>query len=340
MPTRSISNARNNLFRGLIGILVGVLFFWLALRQTSWTEVSQILGTIKTSWVVGAIAAYITSICIRTTRWQKLMWAMKPLPYRSVALALIVGYAMNNLLPARLGELFRANFAGRRYNIPRSAVIGSIAIERTLDGLIVVLCLVIGRFFIQSNPLLNQVTIAGFVLFVGIFLILLALGHNDQLGHLVWVPEPILKRIRSFQGGLSGLNASLLVPAIALSAIVWLFEMLAQWCILNALGVSLNWQQLLPLIGVVSLSTLIPSPPGFVGTFQYAYVSILGLLGYSSAQGIAAATATQIFLLGTTTLAGLGIFVGLSVLGLVRHRQRSYPTQPASSDSERNLAKK
>ncbi len=130
----SSATSRDTLLRGLLGIVIGGFFFWLALRQASWTDVSQILGQMQMGWVVGAIAAYIISMAVRIVRWRRLMWAMKPLPYRSVSLALVVGYAMNNLLPARLGELFRADFAGRRYAVSRSAVIGSIAMAIALTG--------------------------------------------------------------------------------------------------------------------------------------------------------------------------------------------------------------
>ena len=59
------------------------------------------------------------------------------------------------------------------------------------------------------------------------------------------------------------------------------------------------------ILGVVSLSMLLPSPPGFVGTMQFAYVIAVQAFGYSSYQGIVAATANQILLIGSMVVVGL-----------------------------------
>jgi len=72
--------------------------------------------------------------------------------------------------------------------------------------------------------------------------------------------------------------------------------------------------QMLSIVGIVSLSTMLPSAPGFVGTYQYAYAFAVSLFSYEPAKGVAAATATQIFLLGSQTLAGLGIYFYLNLV--------------------------
>ena len=43
-----------------------------------------------------------------------LLSTVTPLAFGQVWRVLIVGYAVNNLLPARLGELFRADYLHRR----------------------------------------------------------------------------------------------------------------------------------------------------------------------------------------------------------------------------------
>ena len=57
---------------------------------------------------------------------------------------MLVGYAVNIILPARLGELFRADYGCRLTHVARSAILGSIFIERLVDLLAVVIILSIG----------------------------------------------------------------------------------------------------------------------------------------------------------------------------------------------------
>jgi hypothetical protein len=46
------------------------------------------------------------------------------------------------------------------------------------------------------------------------------------------------------------------------------------------------------VVGVVSLSTLLPSPPGFLGTLQFAFAITVSMFRYFWSQGITAATVT------------------------------------------------
>ncbi len=299
---------KNNWSRAILGLLIGVIFFVLVLQRTSWTQVQDILLQTDSRWVAVAIATYGMSMVIRVERWRRLLWDVKPLSFKAMSVALLVGYAMNNVLPARLGEFVRADFAGRRYELSRSATIGSIALERTLDGLIVVLSLILGRFFISQNALLNTLTIAGISLFVGIAIALWFISAGRILKRLTGLPMAIHDKLVSFQSGLSALRGHQLKQVIGFSIAVWVFEAIAHWSILQSINVSLNWMQMLSVVGVVNLSTLIPSAPGFAGTYQYAYAFVLGLFGFSAATGIAAATAAQVFLFGSVTVIGLALY--------------------------------
>lgn len=302
--------------RGVIGIVIGVFFFWLALRQTSWQQVQTILTQANISWLILAMSFYFLDIFVRILRWRGLLWEIKKLSLNSVGIALIVGYAMNNILPARLGELFRANFAGRRYRVSRSAIAGSIVVERVLDGLVVVLSLVLGRLFLPEQAIVKSLTTIGILLFSSIFLVLwFSVERSRKINKwLARFPPVIATRINSFRQGLGGIRGAKLIVAIRLSLVIWLLEGIALWAVLQSVNVSLNWQQMLSVVGIVSLSTLLPSAPGFVGTYQYAYALVVSLFGYDSAQGVAAATATQIFLLGSLTLIGLGLYSSVNLV--------------------------
>jgi glycosyltransferase 2 family protein len=300
--------------RGVIGILIGAVFLWLSLRQSSIEQVETILANANPGWLIIALGFYAADILVRVSRWRTLLWGVKTLSFWSVGIALIVGYASNNILPARLGELFRADFAGKRYQVSRSAIVGSIFVERVLDGLIVVLCLILGRLFVSEQPVLSSLTAVSALLFIGIFIVLWLIGRDSELNWLASLPPAIASRIDRFRQGLLVMRGPGFVRSVNLSLIVWLLEGITLWSVLKAVDVSLGLQKMLLLLGVVSLSTLIPSAPGFVGTYQYAYAFTVSLFGYEPARGVAAATAVQIFLLGSVTVIGLGIYVYLNLL--------------------------
>ena len=58
------------------------------------------------------------------------------------------------------------------------------------------------------------------------------------------------------------------------------------------------------LLGLASLSTLVPTAPGHVGTFQLVFAHVFQMFGHQQATGFIAATAVQIFCFGTVTIIG------------------------------------
>jgi uncharacterized membrane protein YbhN (UPF0104 family) len=104
---------------GLSSIVLGGVFLWLALRGISRRDVVIAVSQLSSLWLVIAVSIYLSSIALRCLRWGILLRANGYVNWRHVAEALIAGYAANCILPARLGELFRADYARRLFHISR-----------------------------------------------------------------------------------------------------------------------------------------------------------------------------------------------------------------------------
>jgi hypothetical protein len=90
------------------------------------------------TWIGAAVLAYWVNLMLRIWRWQIILSSVAPVRYSIVARALLVGYGLNTIIPARLRELFRAEFAKRIFGVSRVWTLTSIEIERVFDGLTVV----------------------------------------------------------------------------------------------------------------------------------------------------------------------------------------------------------
>jgi uncharacterized membrane protein YbhN (UPF0104 family) len=118
-----------------------------------------------------------------------------------------VGYAVNNLLPARLGEVFRAALAKSEFGIAGSAALGTIAVERTMDGLVFVLLLSAGLFSLPTGAEHYDLIVT--VLWLGGTLFLAAAGTLYLLSraHIGWVTGVwrfAVDKIDQFRRGLGG----------------------------------------------------------------------------------------------------------------------------------------
>ena len=98
----------------------GGVFLWLAVRNIRPADVAAALRRVDANWLIIAVAVYLASIALRCLRWGILLRATDNVKWRHAADALLTGFAANYVLPGRIGELFRADYASRVFNIVAS----------------------------------------------------------------------------------------------------------------------------------------------------------------------------------------------------------------------------
>ena len=112
------------------------------------------------------------------------------------------------------------------------------------------------------------------------------------------------------------------LAAVLLTFPIWILEACAMWSVCRAIGVALDLTAMLSLLGGASLSTLVPTAPGYVGSYQMAFVVILGQFGVGATSAIVGATAVQVYLIGTYTVVGLAILAVTSIASAVTTARR------------------
>ncbi len=310
---------------GVLGVLVGGVFLWLALRHIDPRELKVALHEMDGKWLVIAVAIYLLSIGLRCLRWGVLLRATDNVKWRHAAEALMTGFAANYVLPGRMGELFRADYARRVFNMSRFTSLGTIIVERVCDGIILVCALWISfawflftRFALAEASWILTVAAAASLAF-GVGLALIVLTRRIDLRRFD-VPDSIAARWDRLVNGVSSVVRGNMTAVVLFSIGVWALEVLALSSLVRSFGISLSLPESLIVLGLGSLSTLVPSAPGYVGTYQLVFGHIFQTLGYSQTIGIMAATAIQIFCFGSVTI--LGGFVLLSRSGLSIWRAR------------------
>ena len=96
--------------------------------------------------LVGAIALYALATAVRGERWGSLLRAEGARPTRADYQCLnVVGYAANNILPARAGDLVRVFLMAPLAQTSKKTVLGTLLAERLLDiAVILTLFVVVG----------------------------------------------------------------------------------------------------------------------------------------------------------------------------------------------------
>src|SRR5215210_3569094 len=179
--------------RGLgavLGIVISVLALagvvWWALRQDA-PRLPHTAGQIGA--LVAAIALYGFNTLVRSERWHRLLVDDGARPSRADSYALTaIGYAVNNVLPARAGDAARVVLLAPRAAASRRTVVGTIVAERLLDvGVILVLFLVVGYAVLGEVGAgsVEWIALATAAVIVGIAVAIVLVRRNERIHDFV-----------------------------------------------------------------------------------------------------------------------------------------------------------
>lgn len=290
---------------------MGAALLFLSTKDLSWSDVKSELESIAYAWVLLAVALYWLELSLRIVRWRVLLSQLQPpVAGVNVAISFISGYAANNVLPAKLGEAFRADLLGRLANVSRLSAFGSIIVERLFDIVMVLGMAAWGVLFVTTTQLdtLEEVNKGVIILIVPVVLLLLgviflAAGKNN---FFIVRLKTMSAKIRNLIHGLQvSQSSSSYLKLLSTTVLLWTLNCVVMWAIMMSLGVQLNGNQTIMLIGLTGISAAIPAAPAGIGTLQYAFYISAILFDFSPSAGLVASAIVQIALLGSATVVGV-----------------------------------
>lgn len=314
------------------GLILSALFLYLAFRQVDFKKTGAIIASSDFRLLVPAVLITIAQYLVRAWRWEILLSPVKKTGFENRFLSVLVGFAANCVLPARLGEFIRANSLGQAEKISKSAAFGTLVIERLFDGFVLLIILITGLLFTAFPADLAHISkslrISAVVFFcVLVILIVFIAGFRYRtelftriIGKLFFMfSEKIRKNIilivENFAVGLSpikGFNSWCIV--ILWSFILWILSLLQIQIVGAATGIKLPFITSFIILGMLSMGVAVPSAPGFIGTYhltvQYAFM----LFGISAEQGLSAAILLHASFFLPTVLLGVLAFVKMQAL--------------------------
>lgn len=283
-----------------VGIAISVFFMWLALREMKLVDVWTGIQQAQYGWLIPGVLAYFAGVWVRTWRWDYMLRPLKHIPLARLFPVVVIGYMGNNVYPFRAGELLRSYVLYRREQVPISASLATVIVERVFDGLVMLVFVFVALPLtpIPSEAVQSLVVIASVAFFGALLLFFGMAARPRQAQQLAqWftvrlVPhrfqEPLLGFIARFLTGLDSLRSFRNVVMIFFtSVIIWLFETLKYWFVMHAFPFEVSFFALMLMNGVVNLMTTIPSAPGYVGTFDTPGINVLTL--YNVARPVATA---------------------------------------------------
>ena len=286
-------------------------------------------------YLFGFLGLQIVVHLCRSLRWNHLLAPLgvriPPGPLLAIS---SVGFMAILALPARLGEFVRPGLLRRRYNISASSALGTVAVERIVDGLMISLFVFVA-FFAMRGPSAPAWMMPTAYTVLGVFTAALAF-----LVFAMWRPAPtvdfcltvsllprfapkiagvirakLLDMIRGFSVLADKKN---LIAFVAWSLVYWTCNGLGVWLLTRAFGLDISVMGGMATMALVAVGISLPNSPGLVGQFQW--FTLLGLSLYlgpdvlekgSALHPLALAAAITQHLLQVIWYVGMG-FVGIA----------------------------
>ena len=327
MPSPSSpASSRATRWAGLFGLAVSLALLGWTLHDVNAREVLAHASRANPWLLLAAVALMTATFPIRTWRWRLMLRAGDdaPLPWMPLWHATAIGFMANNLLPARAGEFARAYVAKRQLPVRFTTALGSIGVERVMDGLVMVGLMAVAiaapsfpRNAMIGGTAVSRVAGGAALVFGAVLLVALAVVHRpapwlsffNRVTHRV-LPARFADRLMQLAEGLIGGLEVLRRPGrfaavVGWSLMLWLVNAAGFAMCFRAFAIPVPAEGALLLQAIIGFGVALPSSPGFWGIYEIATRYTLQVYGIGAGLAVSYAITYH-----------LATFLPITILGL------------------------
>jgi uncharacterized protein (TIRG00374 family) len=302
----------------ILGTLISAVTLYLAFRNVPFPELVNYLVSIRFVWILPAVALVIIGFALRALRWQYIMGASHQIGFWQAFHPLMIGFAINCVLPGRVGELARPVVLRRQVDVPLTTGLATVVVERVFDLFMLLLLFMWVSAGMQIDPeieirfgeyALNRDTLA--VIFNGmvtismllvVALILLGLHRTRSVlnGLILVLPrllffvgaagkkrivdricQPTVRIIENVGTGIMLIKRpKRMSVCLLLSACIWILAAVSYYLFsLGCPDIRLSLIEITAMMVIICFVIALPSVPGFWGLWEAGGVFALMLFG-------------------------------------------------------------
>lgn len=318
-----------------------VLLLAVALPGFKVDQLPAIIASANPWWLLAAIAIYYVGFPLRGYRWALLIRGTGfPLSTRDSTEIILISWLVNCVVPAKLGDVYRAYLLRINYLVSLSTTFGTIFIERVFDLIaIVVMGLAAGYWSFRSglSPEVQTIFLIGIavvVVLIGGLLVVRNFGRRiiDRLP----VPAKVATMYDLFEEGIFSVDRRTLPVVLVITGAIWMTESLRLLFVVEALGFSdihLGISGAIFVALIASLLTAVPLTPAGLGLVEVGIVGVLTTVyGVDQTEALAIALVDRAISVLSVIVVG-GIAYALSSKTKAGGRPRPDPSAPTAGPS-------
>ena len=254
-------------FKFFLGFFISAFFLKLFISNIKWNDFFKILYSINYILIAFVFLVITLTYIIRICRWNILSCNPSNWYKNNINYIYFYSCTLNVLLPFRAGDIYRvyklrSRESGLFFNV------SNLIIERSLDFFVVFLLFIVFNFsnlfmILDKNLIYILFLIFIFLLFSVIFIYFFRLK-------LMQIRNKFIKNFFVHSKFFRFKSTKYIAKLIGISFLIWISEGLCYWLVAMSLRSELGsgfyiWK----IFPIGTLVTLIPSMPGYIGTYDY-----------------------------------------------------------------------
>jgi len=273
---------------------------------------------------------------LKAAGWRFLLLpAKKEVRIRSTVSVLVIGLMVNDLFPAKMGELARAYLIGEKEGLSKTLCFSTIMVEHLLDILVLMIFLLLLMPLVSLPPWLQTSgTLVGFSA-LGLILVLFFLVRREER-FLYWtgriltrIPlrwrEKVLGILKNILQGMRVVTGRYILYAFGCLLAMWISVFVMAYLQMAAFGLFLPFTAPVMVIVFMAFGKIIPSSPGGIGTLHYLILVVLMSFGVSKEAALGCAILMHGVGFVSEVTVGLAtlFFSGLSLTKVTRRAEEN-----------------
>jgi len=277
-----------HILRYLISFLISLIILLFLIFCGDVNRFIKVLSQVSVNSVIIMVIVYALSWIFRTIRLKRTTTSLgSKMPFKNLFKLNISGYALNVLLPVKIGDVARMLFL-KAEGMEGDKAIASVIYIRLLD-IISIIMLATPVLFImtkESIPNWTIISVISCILIIVLIFVFLSIGRMQHLFDIIEakftlkVTKGLLRVGKEVHWNLRNLLfKSSVYCDMFYSILIWLLEALT--CYVVALGLNAQVSPLLIIFGVsmANISKIVPATPGGIGIYEGIIVGIFAIGG-------------------------------------------------------------
>ena len=276
----------------IAGFIVSLVLLYFSLKDIRFHEIVATLLRADPLFIPLPLVFILVAVILCAFRWFRL--AGSGVHYMDTFAALMIGLFVNNILPARIGEVARAYVISKKRGLSFTYSFSTVLLDRFFDltGLLLMAFIFFPDESIPQAVSRSIYILIAFLIFCIACLILFSRERfaNRIADKLSKIRSPhfakLAVRVLAIQENLKRINSPFnLILSVVLSFCTWFSMTIALYLVILMLGIKVDFRDIPFVCALLNLGLTIPSSPGYVGVYQFLLVYLLAIFGVPKHEG-------------------------------------------------------